>query len=192
MVEVQSRGIEAARERIQQVGAMNEIVRRAVTGCRRWPELQRLAGLHVAGLNAFRSVAHGGEFLANPDAAKRFHRLAADADPGADLAERTRLFEDLDLEAEARQRISGRKAREAAADDRDCSRLRHADNDALYWSLMPVAPITLPQRAVSLATWLPNSATVIGIGTAPRSAKRLFTLGSARTARISLLSLSMI
>src|SRR5262249_10321527 len=54
------------------------------------------------------------------------------------------------------------------------------------------ALITLAHFSVSAAMNLPNSAGVIGIGTAPKSASRALILGSARAALISLLSLSMI
>src|SRR4029077_4774374 len=63
-----------------------------------------------------------------------------------------------------------------------------ADHSALMFA----ARITLPHLSVSLEMNLPNSAGVIDIGTAPKSASRAFILGSARAALISLLSLSMI
>jgi hypothetical protein len=57
---------------------------------------------------------------------------------------------------------------------------------------MLAARITLAHFSVSLTTKLSNSAGVIVIGSAPISANRVFNLGSARAALISLLSLSTI
>src|SRR6516162_3040330 len=59
---------------------------------------------------------------------------------------------------------------------------------ALCWPVWT----TFAHFSVSSAMNLPNSAGVIDIGTAPKSASRAFILGSARAALISLLSLSTI
>src|SRR6516165_4916463 len=58
--------------------------------------------------------------------------------------------------------------------------------------LMPANLITLAHFSVSSAMNFPNSGGVIGIGTPPRSASRALSLGSVRTALISLLSFSTI
>src|SRR5262249_45760526 len=58
--------------------------------------------------------------------------------------------------------------------------------------LMPANLITLAHFSVSSAMNFPNSGGVIGIGTPPRSASRALSLGSLRTALISLLSFSTI
>src|SRR6266849_3717488 len=55
-------------------------------------------------------------------------------------------------------------------------------------ALMLAARTTLPHFSVSAATNFSNSARVIGIGSAPKSASRAFNFGSARAAIISLLS----
>ena len=113
---------------------MNKIVRRTVTGGCRLAKFQLLTGLHIARQNSFRSVAHGGELFAKSDRLERFDRLTANADTGADLGERVRLFEDFNFETEDLKRIRGRQAREATADDRDPARLRHA------WAVSRPAP----------------------------------------------------
>ena len=51
---------------------------------------------------------------------------------------------------------------------------------------------TLPHLAISLATYVPNSAGVISIGAAPKLANCAFIIGSKSTALIYLLSSSMI
>ena len=61
-----------------------------------------------------------------------------------------------------------------------------------YSGFMLAVWTTFAYFSVSSAMNLPNSAGVIDIGTAPKSASRAFILGSARAALISLLSLSMI
>src|SRR5262245_28782957 len=58
--------------------------------------------------------------------------------------------------------------------------------------LMPADLITLPHFSVSSAMSLPKSAGESASTSPPRSASRVFSLGSARAALISLLSLSMI
>src|SRR6516164_5114381 len=63
---------------------------------------------------------------------------------------------------------------------------------AAHWSLILAARITLAHFSVSSAMSLPKSASVIGIGTLPRSARRALMLGSGRAALISLLSFSTI
>src|SRR5262245_50873635 len=60
-----------------------------------------------------------------------------------------------------------------------------------YSGLTLAARITLAHFSVSLAMSLPNSAGVIGIGAPPSSTRRALSLGSARAALISLLSLPM-
>src|SRR6516225_10567220 len=49
-----------------------------------------------------------------------------------------------------------------------------------YFALMLAARITLPHFSVSSAMSLPNSASVIGIGSTPTSASRAFSFVSAR------------
>src|SRR5499426_1987620 len=58
--------------------------------------------------------------------------------------------------------------------------------------LMLAARMTLPHFSVSSAMSLPNSPGESASTSPPRSASRVFSLGSARAALISLLSLSMI
>jgi hypothetical protein len=58
--------------------------------------------------------------------------------------------------------------------------------------LMPANFTTLAHFSVSSAISFPNAAGVIDIGSAPKSASRAFSLGSARAALISLLSFSTI
>jgi|SRR6516162_1772127 len=65
---------------------------------------------------------------------------------------------------------------------------RRGDNQA-YSGLMLAARITLPHFSVSSAMNWPKSAGDSAKGVPPRSASRAFTLGSARPALISLLSL---
>src|SRR5262245_52461444 len=62
----------------------------------------------------------------------------------------------------------------------------------LHCGLMFAARITLPHFSVSSVMTLPRSAGVPGNGVLPRSAKRAFSLGSARPALISMLSCRMI
>ena len=126
MIEMKTGGIDTARQNIQNIGAMNKIVRHTVTGGRRLAKFQLLTGLHIARQNSFRSVAHGGKLFAKSDSLERFNRLTADADTGADLGKSVRLFEDFNFKAEDLKRIRGRQAREAAADDCNPARLRHA------------------------------------------------------------------
>ena len=57
---------------------------------------------------------------------------------------------------------------------------------------MFAARMTLPHFSVSSAMSLPKSAGEPGIKVPPRSASRTFSLGSARPALVSLLSLSTI
>src|SRR5262249_60425898 len=59
-------------------------------------------------------------------------------------------------------------------------------------ALMPVNLTTLPHFSVSSAISLPNSAGEPASTVPPRSASRVFILGSARPALISLLSFSTI
>src|ERR1700722_1673040 len=61
-----------------------------------------------------------------------------------------------------------------------------------YSGLMPAALMNFAHFSVSRAKSLLKSADVIGTGSHPRSASRSLTLGSARPALISRLSLSMI
>src|ERR1700675_4108816 len=58
--------------------------------------------------------------------------------------------------------------------------------------LMPAVLITLAHLSVSSAMSLPKSASELESTVPPKSASRAFILGSAMTALISLLSLSMI
>ena len=58
--------------------------------------------------------------------------------------------------------------------------------------LMPANLITLPHLSVSSDMNFPKAADVIGIGSAPKANSRALIIGSARTALISLWSLSMI
>src|SRR6516165_1019795 len=57
---------------------------------------------------------------------------------------------------------------------------------------MPANLITLAHFSVSSDMNFPKPADVIGIGSAPKANSRAFIVGSARTALLSLLSLSMI
>src|SRR5947209_19965757 len=59
-------------------------------------------------------------------------------------------------------------------------------------ALMFGARMSLPHFSVSVARNCPNSAGVIGIGTAPTSASCAVILGSVRAALIALLSLAVI
>ena len=63
--------------------------------------------------------------------------------------------------------------------------------DRPHSALMLAARITLPHFSVSSAMSFPNAADVIDIGSTPKPASRAFMRGSAATALISLLSLSI-
>src|SRR5262249_36976736 len=67
--------------------------------------------------------------------------------------------------------------------------LHYGTSDADHSALMLAARITLPHFSVSSAMNLPKSAGEPGSTVPPRSARRTFSLGSARPALISLLSL---
>src|SRR5262249_50704660 len=89
-------------------------------------ELEELAGVHVARIDAGRTMPDGLDLLADADRAQRLHRLRAGVDGGADLAEHGRLLEHLSLDPDSSKRVRGRKAREAAADNRDPATQRHS------------------------------------------------------------------
>ena len=114
-------GIEPAGEGIEQVGAMKRVIRGAVAlrGLEPVVEFEKLAGLHVAGVDAGRGVAHRGDLVADADGAQRLDGLRAGVDGGADLAERRGSLEHLRLDADLFQRIGGGEPGEPAADDRD-------------------------------------------------------------------------
>src|SRR5215831_19437954 len=66
-----------------------------------------------------------------------------------------------------------------------------AGGRADHSALMLASRITLPHFSVSSAMSLPKSADVIDIRSTPKPASRVFMRGSAATALISLLSLSI-
>ena len=61
--------IEAARQRVQQVGAVKSIIGRAIAQRRLSPvvEFERLSGLHVAGVDSRRRLRDRGDLLAQAD-----------------------------------------------------------------------------------------------------------------------------
>ena len=119
MIEMNSFGIDAARQDLQKIGAMEGVNAGAKAGrSRRLVAIvERRAGIHVAGEHAGRDVGDGRDPLAKPDRAQRFDGLRTDVDAGANLAELQRLLEDLHLEAEAGERGGSRQTGQAAADD---------------------------------------------------------------------------
>jgi hypothetical protein len=129
MSEMNGAGIEPARERVEQVGAMIGVVGRAITLRRLLAvvELDELAGLHVAGVHAGRRPADGRDLVADADRLQRLDGLRAGVDGGADLAQRRGGLEDLRLDGEFPQRIRRREAGEPAADDCDRA-FRHSDS----------------------------------------------------------------
>src|SRR5262249_11763693 len=69
--------------------------------------------------------------------------------------------------------------------------LRNASDATLHSALMPAARITSPHFSASSAMSVPNAADVIDIGSTPKPASRALMRGSAVTALISVLSLSI-
>src|SRR3989442_15457830 len=69
--------------------------------------------------------------------------------------------------------------------------LRNAGDAMLHSALMSAARIPSPHLSASSAMSFPNAADVIDIGSTPKPASRAFIRGSAVTALISLLSLSI-
>ena len=132
-----ARGIEPARQRVQEIGAMERVVRRAKArrGGPAVVEFEELAGLHVARVGAGRGVADGGDLVAEPDRAQRLHRLRTGVDAGADLAQGGRRLENLRRKAECGERVRRGEPRKPAADDRDAASLPlpHARLPLLPW-----------------------------------------------------------
>src|ERR1051326_2461687 len=113
--------VEPAREYIQQIGAVKRVIGRAVAlgQFETIVELEKLAGLHVAGVHAWRAVADGGDLVAQADRPQRLDGLRAGIDRGADLAELRRRLEHVSGDTKMLQRIRGRKSGQPAADDRN-------------------------------------------------------------------------
>ena len=129
MVEMDQAAIQSARQNIQQVGAVKRIIRRAVTlrGFQPVVEFEKLAGLHVARVNARGTRAHGGDLFAQADGDQRLCCVRRDIDGGADFAQGGRRFKDLRLDPEAGQRMRRGQSREPAADNHHaCHRLHHS------------------------------------------------------------------
>ncbi len=113
--------IKAGGERIEKVGAVKGEIRRTETRASLVAivEFQELAGLHVAGVDAGRRGADGGDLVGKPDRLQRLDGLRADIDRGADLAERRSLLEHLRLQSEGFERLCRRQSGQATADNRD-------------------------------------------------------------------------
>ena len=81
--------IEAARQRIHQIGAMEGQMRRAIAFEMnlRIAEFELLAGMHVAGKGAGVDIRDGQRRFADADRPQCFDGLGADIDAGADLGE---------------------------------------------------------------------------------------------------------
>src|SRR5712691_1858313 len=112
--------IEAARERVQKVGAMKAVIGRPVLRRSLFSvvEFEVLAGLHVARVDSGRCVRNRGDLVADADRLQRLDGLRTCVDGGADLAQGGGGLENLRLHPEDPQRVGGRKPGEPAADDR--------------------------------------------------------------------------
>jgi hypothetical protein len=82
-------------------------------------ELEELARLHVARVDAGRRVRDRGDLVADADRLQRLDRLRADVDRGADLAQGRSRLEHIRLDPDGPERLRGREPGEPAADDRD-------------------------------------------------------------------------
>jgi len=113
--------IEPAGERVEQVGAMEAVIGRAVARRGLVPvvEFEELAGQHVAGVDAGRRVGDSRDLLADADRAQRLDGLRAGVDRGADLAEHRGGLEDFRRDAEGLERVRRGEPGEPAADDCD-------------------------------------------------------------------------
>ena len=127
MVEMDQAAIQSARQYIQQIGAVKRVIRRAVTlrGFQPVVEFEKLAGLHVARVNARGARAHGGDLFAQADGDKRLCCVRRDIDGGADLAQGGRRFKDFRLDPEAGERMRRGQSREAAPDNRHACHRHH-------------------------------------------------------------------
>ena len=105
---------------------MKRIIRRAVTlrGFQPVVEFEKLAGLHVARVNARRPRAHGGDLFAEPDGDERLCCVRRNIDGGADFAQGGRRLKNLRLDPELGQRMRRGQSRKPAADNHHaCHRL---------------------------------------------------------------------
>src|SRR5262249_8563008 len=111
--------IEPACERVEQVGAVKGVIGGAVSRGILSPivEFEKLAGLHVARVDAGRCRRNSGDLIAETDRLQRFDRLRTDIDRSADLAQGRCSLEDLRLYAESPQRMRSREPGEATADN---------------------------------------------------------------------------
>src|SRR5665213_4098839 len=100
MIEVERFGVETARERLHKVGAVERVVRSAIARSRRAAvvEFEQFARVHVAGEKAGKDVGHRRHLFAKPERRQGLHRLRADIDTAADLAQGRRSLEYIRLE----------------------------------------------------------------------------------------------
>ena len=113
--------IEAACERVEEVGAVKGVIGSVVSRGILSPivEFEELASLHITRVDSGRCRRDGGDLVAKVDRLQRFDRLRTDIDRSADLAQSRGNLEDLRLYAEGPQRMRDGEPSEPAADNCD-------------------------------------------------------------------------
>src|SRR6266700_4197304 len=110
--------IEAACERVEEVGAVKGVIGSVVSRGILSPivEFEELASLHITRVDSGRCRRDGGDLVAKVDRLQRFDRLRTDIDRSADLAQSRGNLEDL---PEGPQRMRDGEPSEPVADNCD-------------------------------------------------------------------------